>query len=230
MRFLHPPVWNMHIGLIPAAGMARRLKIDTPKELIIARGKPVIDYGIEHLIAAKVDKIVIVIRHGKEAIRTYIEKTYPHLPTQFVYQTGLVGNLINAIYASYEAIQGHIVYFCMADVMMLPNPFLTTRTGELTVLCQEVVGAAWRHLGVVDVANGRIVDKPSRFYGRICWGALIWQPSFTEKIMKATDFTAVMNSADWNYIVNIDEFVDIGIDKTLILPLSAKESHYAYIG
>lgn len=220
----------MRIGLLPAAGMARRLSIDTPKELILTHGKPVIEYSIDHLIAAHIDQLIVVIRQGKESIRQHIAATYPHLPVQYVYQTGRIGNLINAIHASYNAIKGHTVYFCMADVMMTPNPFLALGQKELTILCQEAAGEAWRHLGVVDVANGRIVDKPSQFYGRICWGALIWQPSFTEKIMQATDFTAVMNSADWSHIVNINEYVDVGTNRSQIIPLPTEASQYAYTG
>ncbi|MEZ4681127.1 MAG: NTP transferase domain-containing protein [Caldilineaceae bacterium] len=116
------------IGLVPAAGMARRLAIETPKELIMVNNKAVIEYSIDHLIAANVDEVIVIIRVGKEAIKTHLVQKYPHLTLRFVYQSGSIGNLIDAIQAAYQAIRGHTVYFCMADVMMSPNPFLFSRT------------------------------------------------------------------------------------------------------
>lgn len=207
------------IGLIPAAGMARRLNIDTPKELIIVDNKAVIEYGIDQLAAAGIEQIVIVIRRGKEAIKTHVEEKYPHLSVQFIYQSGTIGNLIHAIQAAYPTIRNQTVYFCMADVVMSPNPFCILPRDELSLLCQTVSGDQWRHLGVIEPVHHQIVDKPNHYISNICWGALIWRSSFTEKVMLATDLTSAMNSSTWSYFVNIERYVDIGIDQNRIQPL-----------
>lgn len=208
------------IGLIPAAGMARRLNIDTPKELVVVNNKAVIEYGIDQLAATGIEQIVIVIRRDKEAIKAHVEEKYPHLSIQFIYQSGTIGNLIHAIQAAYPAIHNRTVYFCMADVVMSPNPFCIQPCDELSILCQAVAGDQWRHLGVVEPAHHRIVDKPSHYIGNICWGALIWRPTFTEKVMQATDLTSAMNSSQWSYFVTIEHYVDIGIDQNRIQPLN----------
>ncbi len=201
----------MKVGLIPAAGLAQRLGIRTPKELILFQGQAIIDYNIDHLINTQVDRLVIVIRQGKEAIKHHVEQKYAGFPFEFVYQTGEIGRLIDAIKVSYPAIRNHEVYFCMADTYVTPNPFQTALRKELSLFCFRAPGEQWRHFGVVDLDNGRIVDKPAHFVGDVCWGALAWQPTFTERIMAHNDLTAVMNQADWDYHLCIEQYTDIGI-------------------
>ncbi|MBK8988704.1 MAG: NTP transferase domain-containing protein [Chloroflexi bacterium] len=201
----------MRVGLIPAAGLASRLGITTPKELLLYQGQAIIDYSIDHLIAARVNQIVIVIRVGKEAIREHVEEKYAGFPFVFVYQSGAIGRLIDAIKASYDAIKGHEVYFCMADTQIKPNPFPNALNSELLLLCFQAVGDEWRHFGVVDTQGRRIVDKPSDYVDDMCWGALAWGPPFTERLMEANDFTAVMNQAAWDYALCITSYKDIGL-------------------
>jgi dTDP-glucose pyrophosphorylase len=198
------------VGLIPAAGLAQRLGITTPKELLLHEGQAIIDYSIDHLIAAGVGRIVIVIRQGKEAIRDHVEQKYNGFAFEFVYQTGEIGRLIDAIKAAQTTIKGHDVYFCMADTQIKPNPFQPYLGQELLLLCFRASGNEWRHFGVVDTQVRRIVDKPSEFVSDVCWGALVWRPQFTQRIMAASDLTAVMNQADWDYKICIDVYKDIG--------------------
>jgi len=212
----------MKIGLIPAAGLAQRLGIRTPKELLHFQGQAIINYNINHLIAAQVDCIVIVIRQGKEAIRHHIAQHYPGFQFDFVYQTGEIGRLIDAVKASYSAIRNHEVYFCMADTFVTPNPFQFSLQKELTLFCFEAPGEEWRHFGVVNLAEGKVVDKPTQYAGNVCWGALAWQPPFTEKIMAHDDLTAVMNQADWDYHICIEQYTDIGI-KPEYMPRETKK-------
>ncbi len=206
----------MKIGLVPAAGMARRLNINMPKELLTVAGKPVISYSINNLLAGGINHIVVVIRKGKESIRDYLLSEYPDTTFQFVYQQGDIGNLLDAIKCAADAIRGHTVYFCMPDTIVTPAPFTSIFTGEpksstLQLLCFRASGDSWQHFGVIDQYNNTIIDKPKRYYGNICWGALIWQPAFTEQIVKAQDFTAAMNAAKWSHHLVIDSYRDIGV-------------------
>ncbi len=206
----------MKVGLVPAAGMAKRLEISTPKELLEFKGKAIIDYSVDNLINTPVDIIVIVIRKGKESIKAHLEKKYPDFKFEFVYQKGEIGNLIDAIKASYQAIKGHQVYFCMADTLVRPNPFQVSCNEELTILCFKTEGDAWKNFGVVDEKAHKIVDKPPEFINNVCWGALIWEPTFTEKIMHTNDLPGLFNQVTWEYIVNIEEYTDIGTKKNAI--------------
>lgn len=210
--------------------MARRLNIDTPKELVLVNNKAVIEYGIEQLIGAGIQHIVFVIRAGKESIQEHVQWRYPQLSVQFVYQTGVIGNLIDGIQAAYSAIRGKTVYFCMADVVITPNPFLIRSNHELSILCQKVTDTQWRHLGVIDPVHHKIVDKPNEFISDICWGALVWHSSFTETIMQATNLTDAMNCSQWEYFVNIERYTDIGIDQSHIQPIVTESSNGHFPG
>lgn len=206
----------MKIGLVPAAGMARRLNINMPKELLTVAGKPVISYSIDNLLAGGINHIVVVIRKGKESIRDYLLSEYPDTAFEFVYQRGDIGNLLDAIKCAADAIRGHTVHFCMPDTIVTPAPFTSVFTSELKssslqLLCFRSNGDSWQHFGVVDQNNNTIVDKPKTYCGNICWGALIWQPEFTEQIIEAQDFTATMNATKWSHHLAIDRYRDIGV-------------------
>ncbi|MFQ5408997.1 MAG: NTP transferase domain-containing protein [Anaerolineales bacterium] len=203
----------MKVGLVPAAGLGTRLGLDTPKELVEYRGKPIIEYSLDNLIASGMDRIVVVIRSEKEAVRDFLLKKYPARDFTFVYQTGVIGNLLDAIKAASEHIRGHNVYFCMADTHIQPNPFEFEQdaSAEITLLCFEVDDDRWKHFGVLDLARRRLVDKPSEYVGNVCWGALVWQPKFTERLLHADLLPAAINAADWDYRVNIKSYTDIGV-------------------
>ena len=96
---------NDKIGLIVAAGMARRLKQignNGIKEMIEYDNTPIICNSIEQLIDVNVKKIVIVVRLGKEDLINFIKKRYSNINIKFIFQTGYIGNLIDAINASYN--------------------------------------------------------------------------------------------------------------------------------
>lgn len=201
----------MKIGLIPAAGMARRLGIASPKELLEFEGRAVIDYSVDNLLGAGVNAIAVVIREGKEAIRDHIHERYPDAPIEFVFQSGAIGNLLDAIKASYAVIKGHDVYFCMADTVIRPNPFNITTMKDLTLLCFSAAADEWKHFGVIDLTHHRLVDKPNEYISSVCWGALIWRPRFTERLMTSHHLPDVINDVDWDYSMTITEYIDIGI-------------------
>lgn len=204
---------NQRVGLVPAAGLATRLGIATPKELLLFRGKAIINYSVEDLVEAGVDSIVVVIRSGKESIREHLNQAFPSQDFAFVFQSGPIGDLLDAIRASYPSISGKEVLFRMADTYLDPNPFTSQalRPGdEVAIHCFEAPGNEWRHFGVIDEATGRIRDKPSEFVSRVCWGALTWDRRFSERLAAATELPTAINAAPSSYEVNIESFIDIG--------------------
>ena len=207
------------VGLIPAAGMARRLGISSPKELLPVDGKPVIEYSVDHLERAGVQRIVVVIREGKEAIRDHLDATYPELEFSYVYQSGDIGNLLDALKVAGEAVAGHRVYFLMPDTVITPNPFPDPTGAEVTMLCFEAPDDSWRHFGVVSDQHGRVIDKPSEFVGSVCWGALMWEPRFTERLLGHSNLTEALNEASWDHAVTIDRYNDIGLGRSASEPL-----------
>jgi dTDP-glucose pyrophosphorylase len=199
------------VGLLPAAGLARRLgDISGPKELIPVDGRPVIDYSVDHLVDTGVDEIVVVIRPSKESIKDHLEHTYPEERFSFVYQEGPIGNLLDAIKAAESAVADSKVLFLMPDTIIQPNPFRSIPPGEVTLLCFEASGDEWRHFGVVSAERHEIIDKPDRFVGQVCWGALAWEPQFTRRVVGHKLLPDALNEADWSHVVSIDSYRDIG--------------------
>ena len=199
------------VGLLPAAGLARRLGIDSPKELIEVDDRPVIDHSVEHLVAVGVERVVVVVRPGKEAIGRHLDRSHPQIRFDYVEQAGPIGNLHDAVVAAADAIRGCEVYFLMPDTVIEPNPFSTERSGEVTLLCFRAEGETWRNYGVVADDGRGIVEKPTADVGSVCWGALRWGPEFTERLGDHHDLTGAMNAADWQHRITIDTYVDIGV-------------------
>lgn len=195
--------------------MARRLGIDSPKELLLHDGRPVIDWSVAHLAAAEVDRIVVVIREGKEAIAEHLIKTFPAVHFEFVLQDGDIGNLLDALKVAAPRVRDARVLFCFPDTRIQPNPFVAgvdDSDAELFVHCFSTE-TEWANFGVIDEGAHHIVDKPDHFVGTTCWGALEWTPRFTAKLAHATDLTALMNAAGFAWHTSLTDYVDIGIDR-----------------
>ena len=59
-----------HAVVILAAGMGTRMKSKLPKVLHPLLGKPLLGYCIETAFASGADRVVVVIGHGAELVRT----------------------------------------------------------------------------------------------------------------------------------------------------------------
>lgn len=93
--------------VIPVAGAGTRLRPHTytqPKPLMPVAGKPIICFIIDKLVEVGLTDFVFVIGYLGEKIRDFIEQTYPHLQTEFVYQESREGSA-HAIWTAREAIE-----------------------------------------------------------------------------------------------------------------------------
>ncbi|MCC6438259.1 MAG: NTP transferase domain-containing protein [Acidimicrobiales bacterium] len=208
----------MAVGLLPAAGKATRLGLDGPKELLVHRGRPVIDHSVEHLVGAGVEALVVVSRPGKEALVQHLRATWPTVCIEVVQQHGPIGALSDALRCAAPALAGCEVQLLFPDTYLDPNPFLAdsgpARHGaELELLCHDAAAEErWRHFGVVDLARRRVVEKPSEHLGSTwCWGAAWWTPAFTERLRRAATITDAINEAAWRASCPIERYEDIGL-------------------
>lgn len=202
----------MRIGVLPAAGEARRLGISSPKELLPYQGRPIIDWSVDHLLDAGVERVLVVTRPGKEAIAEHLQRAWPGVDLRYVFQQGPIGNLLDALKAADEvgALDGHDVHLLFPDTFIQPNPFTYRSERELTLLCHDA-GERWRHFGVVDPIAGQVIEKPTAFAGSICWGAAVWTPTFTARLAGADTLTEAINLADWEHRLTIDRYEDVGL-------------------
>ena len=221
----------MAVGLLPAAGRATRLGIDTPKELLIHRGRPVIDHSVAHLRDAGVDTIVVVTRPGKESVLTHLRAQWPSITFPEVRQPEPIGALIDALRAAMPVISGQDVYLLFPDTYlsprMGPQPHAPPPGGaapadtvELHLFCHDAAaGQAWRNFGVVDLATRRVVEKPMEPVGSTwCWGAAFWRPAFTDRLAGAATLTDAINAATWQAHLTIDRYEDVGLAPGLARP------------
>jgi UTP-glucose-1-phosphate uridylyltransferase len=225
----------MAVGLLPAAGLASRLGIATPKELVVHRGRPVIDHSVAHLAASGVDTVVLVTRRGKEQLLDYLRATWPAITFVAVRQSGPFGALTDALRCAAPLLGGHEVKLLFPDTFLQPNPFLAMAPTigappgpvsveqlagdvEILLLCHDA-GERWRHFGVVDVARRRVVEKPDHHLGSTwCWGAAWWTASFTERLVQFPTITDAINAAAWHAECPIQQYEDIGLPPGLAPP------------
>ena len=64
-------------AVFPAAGLGTRFlpaSKAVPKELLPILDKPMVQYGVEEVVAAGIEEIIIVISEGKEALQSYFQE------------------------------------------------------------------------------------------------------------------------------------------------------------
>lgn len=70
---------NVRKSVFPAAGLGTRFLPATkalPKEMLPLLDKPVIQYGVEEVVASGVDQIIVVTSRGKSAIEDHFDVAY----------------------------------------------------------------------------------------------------------------------------------------------------------
>ncbi len=94
-------------AIIPVAGAGTRLRPHTytqPKPLIPVAGKTIISFIIDQLVDVGIKDFVFVIGYLGEKIKLFVEKTYPHLNNEFVYQDQRMG-LGHAIWSAKDVLK-----------------------------------------------------------------------------------------------------------------------------
>ena len=185
------------VGLIPAAGVARRLGMpSSSKELIEVRDrsgerKPVIHFLLENMREAAVDEVVVVVAPGKDDIAeslgvgrefgldlSYMSRVQPW---------GVPFTLDSA----YDAVGQRTVAFGFPDIMLAPKDSLRRVVRSLEGSSADVI------LGLFPVEQpskwdavvrdetgeiGDILPKPHRESTGLTWILAVWKPSFTDFI------------------------------------------------
>jgi len=118
------------IAIILAAGKGERLQPITntlPKCLVDVGGKEILGWQLETIGLFKFDRIKIVVGFEHQQIREYVEKNYPNLNVEFVYNSDF--DTKNNSYSLQLALQGvrsnDVVYIFNADVIFHPEMLKT---------------------------------------------------------------------------------------------------------
>lgn len=202
-----------NVGLLPAAGLGTRLNLSFPKELLEVENKALIDFSIENYISSGISKIVVIIRQGKESIQRYLINKYENINFVFVYQNPPYGNLVDAIRSALTEIKGCYVHLALADTVLYPSPYDLTPTKDIVLHCFKANDSEWRHYGCLHEDSRLIVDKPEKYVGNLCWGAISWPPEFSLHLTNQADFTEALNTFGFTAVHSIESYKDHGLVK-----------------
>ena len=175
------------IGLIPAAGKGERLHplTDTiPKPLIKIRGKPLIQYAIEHLRSMGITEIVVALYYKKEEIKEFLESKDFDISLYYCYPDKLFG-LAYTVCSARDFISGTFVTH-LADNIFTENCSYALQehingNAEATILVER--GEPEGRYESIRLDGNRITDiieKANISYGYRGTGIYIFEPLIFE--------------------------------------------------
>ncbi len=119
---------NQRMAIVLAAGKGTRMKSELPKVLVPVNGRPMVEYVLDALQAAGVERIVVVVGYRADLVRS----TIGHRPgVEFAEQTVQQGT-------------GHAVMMCREQlathegaVLVVTGDSPLVQSSSLTTLCRE---------------------------------------------------------------------------------------------
>jgi len=151
------------VAVILAAGKSKRMQSETPKVLHQACGRPMVEYVLDAAREAGCQKLVVVVGHKAEVVRTALEH---HPDVQFTLQSEQLGTG-HAVMMAKDLLKGHT-----GPVLVLTGDTPLLRAKSLKGLLDEQ--AAHHAACVVGTAKteqneglGRIVRNASGEFLRI---------------------------------------------------------------
>lgn len=132
-------------AVIPVAGAGTKLRPHTytqPKALIPIAGKTILSFIVDQLQEAGVREFIFIVGYLGEKIQDYVNSTYPHLSTSFVYQNERQGTG-HAITLTQDLVGEEEVIVVLGDTIC-----------EYDV--KEVINSPYNMLGVKKVDDPRV--------------------------------------------------------------------------
>ena len=128
-------------AIFPAAGLGTRLLPITksiPKEMLVLVDKPLIQYGVEECISAKINDIIIVTGRGKTAIEDYFDRSIEHEimlkekgKHDLLKSVDEISNLINLTYTRQKEALGLGHAILCAQNMVGEEPFAVVLSDDI---------------------------------------------------------------------------------------------------
>ena len=153
-------------AVIPVAGAGTRLRPHTytqPKPLIPVAGKTIISFIIDQLVEVGIRDFVFIIGYLGEKIQLYLEKNYPELNKEFVYQDKREGSG-HAIWTARDAIKGADEIFIFFGDTIIDFNIQKVLNEPNSCFCVKKVDDP-REFGVVEYDDdgivNRVVEKPN---------------------------------------------------------------------
>jgi len=182
------------IGLIPAAGYARRLgNIHGSKEMMPVIGEfgeePICHSLIRQFETAAINKIVLVTRQDKTDLLKHVESTLDFNVEITIIKLEETRSTLETICAAYELIRGKEVYLGFPDMIVSPADAISTLSDVKDSSSADAVLGAFptNDSGKVDMidigANNQLIDivikNPECCY-KYAWILACWNKNFTD--------------------------------------------------
>jgi glucose-1-phosphate thymidylyltransferase len=178
-------------GIVPAAGLGTRMPhLPHAKELLCVSGRPVIDFSLDQLRLAGVDRCAAVVSSRKPELIRHLEST-DGLAVRFVYQDVPAG-LAAAVALGLP--DDGTACLLLPDTVIRPGDALRRVRGAYEAsgadLMLGVFPTARAHeLGPVRLsADGEVIevqDKPAQTDLANSWGMAMWGPRFSDLLRAA---------------------------------------------
>ncbi len=192
------------VGLIPAAGLAKRLGIlPFSKELFpvglaeirlddqpVQYPKPIITYLLERMALAQASKLIVIISREKGDILRFLGsgEKFGDFHISYLVQE-IRSGMPYALDLAYDWIRNDTIVFGMPDTIFFPEDamaqlmdFHQTSNADLTLGLFPTEKP--QKFGMVSFDQqtsqvGYIVDKPAQTGLKYMWGIACWNPTFT---------------------------------------------------
>lgn len=167
-------------AIFPAAGLGTRLLPITksiPKEMLALVDKPLIQYGVEECIAAKINNIIIVTGRGKTAIEDYFDRSLEHEAMlkegekhELLKSVDEIANIISLTYTRQKEALGLGHAISCAQNMVGGEPFAVVLSDDIIdsdiPVMKQMIGA-YKNYGYSVLAVQRVPDEDVSKYGII---------------------------------------------------------------
>lgn len=150
------------IGVILAAGMARRLRplTDTrPKCLLSVGERTLLQRTVDAMVAAGIQELVVVTGYRAEMIRTFLTEHYPSLDIHFIHNTDYEhNNNIYSLWMTRPYTEGHDFLLMDSDILFDPAvlPYLLKNEGTVLAVNRHELGE--EEIKVITDADGYVTE------------------------------------------------------------------------
>jgi dTDP-glucose pyrophosphorylase len=192
----------MRYGVVPAGGLGTRSGLPHAKELARVGGKPVIEYILDRLRTARMDKIFITVAPDKKDLISYLETNSPH--RQYIdivvgERKGLIAGIVGPANNLHEEDE---LYFGFPDTVWYPETgFQSLITNVQDIVLGLLPSQTPQLFGSVIINNNTITaiqEKPQKpqsswiyGFGRIKVKAI---PKLIELAAEYTIFTELLDA------------------------------------
>jgi glucose-1-phosphate thymidylyltransferase len=204
----------MVTGLLPAAGMGRRLgRHRFIKELFplvehrageLLEPRPVCDFTLERMAVAGATRAVVVIAPHKVELLRMLEGETHGMALAYAVQSTPEG-LPHAVRCAAPWLRDDVVVLGLPDTLVFPVDALARARARLDAEGADLVLGVFpvdepERLGPVDVAPDgtvrRVLDKPGHREIANSWGVAAWSARFTEFVCRWDEAEAARRSSE----------------------------------